>query len=552
MSRVVFVSPTYVTKETRKAYKKHCQSIWEQDGDWIHVIVDDASPERGVVDYPDNGRVKYIYNKENEGSPLASTMKAIKAHANDDDIIAIVDGDDWLLLDNIVPILNSVYDSGVDLAWTNYLCSDGAPGHCQWIPEVIHPREQWFTSHLKTFKASLIKRIDDSVLRNGDGNYVRYAGDCALYWALLEKSFKRIHIPLLTYCYNVQNELSERRKSPEDVDKYTKMLQERRIHTRGQPTKRAMLDTGRVCNESCKFCYYAHEDCKKEFVQLKDLKSQLYNFKQNGREWIDLSGGEPSIHPDVKQVVSYAHELGLKVCMITNGLNGFDFDCDDYLVSLHGSKETHDASVGHPGSYDKIMAGLKALKESARGFRFNCVINKDNKDELPAIATIMAEWDPKIVNFINFNPYYNWSVAHAEDVQVSYSDFRDQLKMAIDILKAKGIGVNVRYVPFCQMKDYEKHVCNIMQHVFDDYEWLAKDMSSMEALNYANGIRQNNNSIQNNVCNVCAVQEICDGPNKQYAQRFGLKELAPYVNMPKFGAFDVLKFRFQYDEVFLP
>src|SRR3990167_4659145 len=60
---------------------------------------------------------------------------------------------------------------------------------------------EWRTSHLKTFRKRLINRINDQNFRGEDGEYVRRAGDQALYLPILHEAKRRVHLPMVTYAY---------------------------------------------------------------------------------------------------------------------------------------------------------------------------------------------------------------------------------------------------------------------------------------------------------------------------------------------------------------
>jgi len=548
MSRVLFISPTYVTPETENAFQRHIESIDRQSGDWMHVVVNDASPVPIESDSRQHQNRKWLHNDKREGSPLAATMRGLSEFVYDDDIVAIVDGDDWLLVDNIPELLNKAYEDGTEIAWSNFLMSDGRPGWGMDFSEIVHPRDQWVSSHLKTFRGNMLKRIDDALLRNGDGKYVRFAGDCALYWALLEKCYKRKHIPRMLYCYNLGNPMNELTSNKEKVLETEAMLKNRRQWCRGQPSKTGVIDVSRQCNQKCKFCYYANED-EKKIHPIDALKKYAKQLHDNGRTAVDLTGGEPSLHPNIRELIDYCHELGMKVTMITNGQRELTFGADAYRLSLQGTEKVHDELTGVEGSYSRLIENARGIMAKNIPLFFNTTICKQNAENLEDLAKLSADFHPVTHSFINFLPYYGWSKVGTDDVQPRFSDWTGPMKKALDILVDAGIGANVRYAPFCVLRDYEKHVCGYMQNPFDPYEWLHQDMTPVDALVYGNENRINNCKMDNPACEICAVAPICNGPFRQYLNLYGYEELKPYVNMRAVTPQDVLHFRFRYDEV---
>lgn len=134
---------------------------------------------------------------------------------HDEDVIVLIDADDWLSGIDSLDIINSYYEKYSNLQVT----------HGSWLP---YPNEYadtnnepytkvdfdnnfrklpWRASHLKTFKYKIWKQIKNEDLRDELGNYIRYAWDLAIMWPLLELSgFDRVKfIPEKVYVYNQEN-----------------------------------------------------------------------------------------------------------------------------------------------------------------------------------------------------------------------------------------------------------------------------------------------------------------------------------------------------------
>ncbi len=131
----------------------------------------------------------------------------------DDEIILIVDGDDWLYDENVLTRLASVYsDPNVWITYGQYKeYPTGILGCCQQIPDGVIASNgirsyKWVTSHLRTFYAWLYKKIkpEDFIF---DGKFVRRAGDYAIMFPMIEMAgFHSRFIPDILYIYNRANE----------------------------------------------------------------------------------------------------------------------------------------------------------------------------------------------------------------------------------------------------------------------------------------------------------------------------------------------------------
>ena len=295
-----------------------------------------------------------------------------------------------------------------------------------------------------------------------------------------------------------------------------------------EPTKRAMIDVGRKCNMNCNFCYYKHlGDLRLEsFTPSIDLECEINSAHKRGCNYIDFTGGEPTIYPEITRLIKHALSKDIKSCVITNAICGdktvqkiLDSGVDDFLISLHGhSEEMHDKLTNKEGARRRQERFMNYLKGNFKNqFRFNAVIAKYNQNYLPELARYMVKWNPKIVNFINMNPHGDWSKDRQGTREV-IADLRVAevgLNEAINILEDHGIGVNVRYYPMCRInKYYRRTVCNDLHVMFDPYEWDYKEMPKTYEQYKSWGVRTSKNiEYQGMPCCDCDIKHICGGIN---------------------------------------
>ena len=82
-----------------------------------------------------------------------------------EDIIACVDGDDWLATPHALATVQRMHDAGAWVTYGNFEYSDGRPSQ---MPECRVPWRQGWLSHLKTFRAALFARIPITYLMVGN------------------------------------------------------------------------------------------------------------------------------------------------------------------------------------------------------------------------------------------------------------------------------------------------------------------------------------------------------------------------------------------------
>ncbi len=166
---------------------------------------------------------------------------------------------------------------------------------------------------------------------------------------------------------------------------------------------------------------------------------------------------------------------------------------------------------------------------------------RDNLAELEAIAGLAGEKGARVVNFLTFNPYFEWSRNAEVDFQARHSEAAPYLARAIDKCNSLGIEANVRYMPLCQLPGYESHVYTGYQLPYDTHEWDYNSwydtghIGTPSAAWYYQASREQQHRhdyVYVPACGECAVREICDGFHAQYAARWGGDEAAPYPGAP--------------------
>lgn len=88
----------------------------------------------------------------------------------------------------------------------------------------------------------------------------------------------------------------------------------------------------------------------------------LTSFKENGGEFVTFSGGEPLMFKNFPQIISHAHDLGLKSTVLSNGLLWSDkliHDLapfiDEIQFSLDGVDEETNSMVRGSGHFEKVV-----------------------------------------------------------------------------------------------------------------------------------------------------------------------------------------------------
>lgn len=118
------------------------------------------------------------------------------------------------------------------------------------------------------------------------------------------------------------------------------------------------------CNNACVFCFSHNVGNGRADIQFDSFKKILEEIKADNRDLIIINGGEPTIHPQFSNFVSYIGEQCLPCRIYSNGtrINSDTyptaFDNIRFIIPIHGEKEVHDFITGRNGAFNDTLASL--------------------------------------------------------------------------------------------------------------------------------------------------------------------------------------------------
>lgn len=223
--------------------EKTLTSIEQQRYPNIEVcVIDDASTLKGqremIEKFCKKNRWKTVFKSENKGA-LDSIVIGIKTlQCQDDDVIVIIDGDDWLYDDQALSHVAAAYEeSPIFLTYGNYVTNPpsftGNPEQppVEVVDNKLYRQIPFIFSHLRTFKYLLWRHLRDEDLRDEHGEYFRVAGDLAIMWPLLEMAGSHFKpIQKILYVYNIGTPLNDFKLVPDEVARVRHLLEKRPVY----------------------------------------------------------------------------------------------------------------------------------------------------------------------------------------------------------------------------------------------------------------------------------------------------------------------------------
>jgi MoaA/NifB/PqqE/SkfB family radical SAM enzyme len=289
------------------------------------------------------------------------------------------------------------------------------------------------------------------------------------------------------------------------------------------------LKVGFSCNNNCRFCVQAHKKHLGDRTT-EELRVEMDKGRATGCEGIVFTGGEPTIRKDALELVKYAKDIGFTTIQLQSNGRMFSYmdfvkktikaGVNEFSPALHGhTPEMHDYLTSSPGAFNQVVRGIKNLKELDQYVLTNSVINKVNYRYLPELAKLLAS-----LKVNQFQLAFIHAIGNAREnfdsIVPKKSDVEPFVHKALDIGIGAGVDVMVEAYPFCFMKGYEKYCAERFMpsteirypDIFvEDFERDRKNGGKKKFLQ----------------CGRCRFDQVCEGPWKEYAEKFGSAEFRP-------------------------
>ncbi len=247
------------------------------------------------------------------------------------------------------------------------------------------------------------------------------------------------------------------------------------------------------------------------------MKVLVDDFVKRDYFGIILTGGEPSLHPDLPTICRYATDQGLHVRMITNGWRmadeSFAKDMADaglrlVHVSVYSVRPHIEAQLrGTAGTLERAYAAVENAHKHGIEVNINCVINKLNADHLHLNIRHWIVHHPHIRHFIwnNLDP----SMGRAEVNQTQFTprlaDFKRSLFLALALLYRTGRTFRVEKVPLCYMPEFA-WASTETRKIVKGEERIVHFLDAKQT------VRQTDwEHIYAPLCSECSVRQICGG-----------------------------------------
>ena len=154
------------------------------------------------------------------------------------------------------------------------------------------------------------------------------------------------------------------------------------------------------CNNRCVHCYSSSPSERAE-LPTRSWRRVLRRLADLGVPNVVFTGGEPTLRPDLADLVREAERLGLVCGLVTNGRRLADRSLAESLVSagldyaqvtLESHRpEVHERITQVPGSWEETVAGIRNLADLGIYVDVNATLSTLNLGDVRELASLAAD-----------------------------------------------------------------------------------------------------------------------------------------------------------------
>jgi FkbM family methyltransferase len=235
--KIVVISPFFNAED----YIINCiNSVAAQDyNNYEHWIIDDFSTDASYMkvrfylenQLPEAIRSKFKLFKNNANAGAVRNHMIHIRNCNPDDIVMLLDGDDWLVnRPDIFDYYNKIHQNNDFTYGSSWSVVDNIPLISQPYPQEIIDSKTYKDykfnwnmpyTHLRTLKAKLLKDEPDSKFQDATGNWFKAGGDNSTFYTALENCDPaRVYVvPDVVYNYNDASPLNDYKVNRTEQDR---------------------------------------------------------------------------------------------------------------------------------------------------------------------------------------------------------------------------------------------------------------------------------------------------------------------------------------------
>lgn len=299
----------------------------------------------------------------------------------------------------------------------------------------------------------------------------------------------------------------------------------------GRRARQRIVRILHACNQRCAFCWVDFAGPTMTLAEV--LEATVDARRPDGTmPAIALTGGEPTLHPDLLAIVEGVRALGpMEIELQTNAVRCADGDLatrlataglDTAVVSLHAADAASSDAITHaPGTWARTLAGIDKLLAAGVRVTLNYVLTTTQAQHFPAfVETIAARFPPGAVRLTLSVAGQIGEGALDPSSLPRWSEVAPAAAAGLERARALGLEINGN-----------TGECNLPPCVLGP-ALSAMAPASLLRFGAGDGSTVATGSVKGPDCRRCSWDRYCPGVRAEYAAAHGFDEFRPLREAP--------------------
>ena len=291
-----------------------------------------------------------------------------------------------------------------------------------------------------------------------------------------------------------------------------------------------------ACVNDCIFCSEKTQLDKfnNVFVDLADIKKELLNLDNCDINHITLTGGEPSLHPAISDILKFCKQKNYKTYITTNGGRFSDENfvkkilpmIDEICFSIHGYNDaSHDALTCKKGSFLKLSKAIANVKNASNKINVfaNIVATKDSMVDILKVLSFVKEWEMFGHIIISNIAPEGRAKGNYKKLAPRLEDWCNNIEIIKEAVEKTGANYSLFGLPLCVLGTCR----NKSNDIGFSPRITIEKWDDGEKVYYKKTIsmRAKRKRVKPKICEVCIENENCEGIFEEYHKIYGHDEL---------------------------
>ncbi|MCB9506235.1 MAG: radical SAM protein [Myxococcales bacterium] len=309
------------------------------------------------------------------------------------------------------------------------------------------------------------------------------------------------------------------------------------------------LQLGHLCNNRCVFCVSGHLTAlgMAKPIDLQPIVDAIDDARAGGATRLVFVGGEPTLHKGFLPALEHASKLGFsEIVIFTNGVKlpqpGFIDAClalgtFTWRISIQGAtEEAHVAVTKKARSFQRILEGIRILRDRGQRVTCNMCVNEESYRSLPHYPELVSEYEIKQlhVDIVRPRSAGDTSPEYLRKIMPRYSEmapYYDAMLRGFDDMDPD-FDINVGNLPYCILPQWAHRVHHAGEATIT--KSAGADGFQLEYDKYESHRAQRTHLPG---CDQCALRPSCTGVFHEYLELYGSEEFGP-VSLSKLRELD--------------